>query len=162
MNDTPTSPVPSAPREPAGEPTPDLRHAMIASRNVIKALRWELTRAKSALENWGRHHGWCASRNDALAGCNCGLETAIANITQASAPRPDVRERQQATNAGDSKLFTELHLICAMREAFAEALCMASNHDKGAAVAVSCLPCWKFAERRFPISARPDVREEER
>ena len=41
-----------------------------------EALRWKLTCAKSALENWGRHHAWCVKRQ-ADGACTCGYEAAI-------------------------------------------------------------------------------------
>lgn len=42
--------------------------------------RWDITRAKSALENWGRHHPWCNYLNAPPASCNCGLAQEIAAL----------------------------------------------------------------------------------
>lgn len=43
-----------------------------------KHLRWHVTRLRSALQNWGRHHDWCNVRKSPLGdappeACNCGL-----------------------------------------------------------------------------------------
>lgn len=46
-------------------------------RNEIDALAWRLALAKSALENWRRHHEWCAVKVGPFAPCNCGLNDAI-------------------------------------------------------------------------------------
>jgi hypothetical protein len=45
-------------------------------------LRWKLTLAKSALENWGRHHHWCSYLHPISEGgiaepCNCGYEQTV-------------------------------------------------------------------------------------
>jgi hypothetical protein len=55
----------------------DTYRADQANRNAA----WQLTRAKSALENWGRHHGHCAYYDDGTHigahECTCGLAQAI-------------------------------------------------------------------------------------
>jgi hypothetical protein len=52
------------------------------------ALEWEITRLRSALGNWGRHHEWCLSlRNANLPEpCNCGLAQAIADSSDHQRP----------------------------------------------------------------------------
>ena len=49
-------------------------------------LQWEMTLAKSALENWGRHHPWCALSSDPNWVCSCGLADAIARAARAAVP----------------------------------------------------------------------------
>ena len=41
--------------------------------------QWQLTKARTALENWGRHHEWCACRYTVPQPCSCGLAQAIAD-----------------------------------------------------------------------------------
>jgi hypothetical protein len=43
-----------------------------------------ITRGKSALENWGRHHPWCAHASSPFAPCNCGLALEIAALAAPS------------------------------------------------------------------------------
>jgi hypothetical protein len=50
--------------------------ALPAAR-LVEEYRWQLTRAKSALENWGSHFGWCQSRYIVPFPCNCGYEQAL-------------------------------------------------------------------------------------
>lgn len=47
----------------------------------IDALRWQLIVAKSALENWGRHHAHCAKNRNPMADCSCGYSHAISAAT---------------------------------------------------------------------------------
>lgn len=50
---------------------------------------WLLTRAKSALENWGRHFGWCAAQTGNDGTCDCGLGKMIADLEPVPAPLDD-------------------------------------------------------------------------
>lgn len=43
-------------------------------------VEWQLAKARTALENWGRHFDWCASRHTVPEPCSCGLAEAIANL----------------------------------------------------------------------------------
>lgn len=65
-------------------PPERLRESMRILRQIPAMLRnaedmsSRLTVAASALENWGRHHPWCASQTLAIEPCTCGLAHAIA------------------------------------------------------------------------------------
>lgn len=49
----------------------------------------DLTVFRSALENWGRHHGWCASHKGGMGmpgvrgACDCGLAAALKQMSDA-------------------------------------------------------------------------------
>lgn len=65
-----------------------------AERKERDLARQRSVRARSALENWGRHHPWCdAVRNVNLPGdCNCGYVAAVndANpVNVANSPAKD-------------------------------------------------------------------------
>lgn len=51
---------------------------------MAETARDRLIRAKSALENWGRHHDWCATRYTVPGACSCGLAEAIRDATPTS------------------------------------------------------------------------------
>jgi hypothetical protein len=74
----------------------------------------DLTRVKSAFENYGRHHPWCASLVDAPpASCNCGFAQEIAAIALASRSSVEspTGEAGDATLSNEAKvaLFCELY-----------------------------------------------------
>jgi hypothetical protein len=58
----------------------------VASEATPDATSWLLTRAKSALENWGRHFEWCTSWTILHEPCNCGLADAIRDATLIELP----------------------------------------------------------------------------
>lgn len=52
----------------------------MARAEESSAVRALITRGKSALENWGRHHPWCEYTNTPPASCNCGLARELAAL----------------------------------------------------------------------------------
>lgn len=60
----------------------ELAATQIENSNLL----WGVVNLRSALECWGHHHDWCASRgstSETVVACNCGYADAVQGATRA-------------------------------------------------------------------------------